>query len=217
MSAAPAAGEPSKHSSALPEDVYPASGFRLPLPKREDLDDFGKTVYDKIVDPARPKLAGLRGPSGIRLHSPILAEKANALSRFLRFESGLSGPVRELAILVTAREMDCQFEWTAHEPSALKEGIPRETIDIVKYRRDAAGLTELESVIVRLGREMFGERRVSSEIFAHALDIFGPKQLVELVSLMTNYSATAALLRAFDMQLSPDEKPLLPLTSFIDS
>ena len=207
----PTAGEPPQGSQALPEDVYPESGYRLPLPKREDLDDYGKTVYDKLGSPSRPKLAGLRGPSGIRLHSPKLAEKANALSRYLRYESGLSGQVRELAILVTAREMDSQFEWTAHEPAALKEGIPQETIDIIKYRRDTAGLTELESVIIRFGRQMFGEKRVGSDIFARALKICGPKQLVELVALMTNYSATAALLCAFDMQLSPDKKPLLPL------
>ena len=85
------------------------------------------------------------------------------------------------------------------------------TEGIVKDRRDAAGLTELEGVIVRFGRQLFGEKRVSSEVFARALKIFGPRQLVELVSLMANYSATAALLRAFDMQLSPGKKPLLPL------
>ena len=31
------------------KDVYPESGFRLPLPKRDDLDDYGKKVYDKTV------------------------------------------------------------------------------------------------------------------------------------------------------------------------
>ena len=207
----PTAGEPPQASHPLPEDVFPESGYRLPLPKREDLDDYGKTVYDRLGSPGRRKLAGLRGPSGIRMHSPELAEKANALSRYLRYETGLDGTIRELAILTTAREMDSQFEWTAHEPAALKEGIPQETIDIIKYRRDPSGLTEPEAVVIRLGRQIFNEKRVDSELFARALKIWGPKQLVELVSLMTNYCATAALLCAFDMQLSPDKKPLLPV------
>ena len=101
----PTAGEPPQASRPIPEDVYPESGYRLPLPKREDLDDYGKSVYDRLGSPGRRKLAGLRGPSGIRMHSPKLAERANALSRYLRYESGLNGPDRELAILVTAREI----------------------------------------------------------------------------------------------------------------
>jgi 4-carboxymuconolactone decarboxylase len=198
-------------SKTPPKDVYPESGFRLPLPKRDDLDDYGKKVYDKTVGFGSRMVAGLRGPAGIRLHSPKLAEHESALIQYLRYESGLSGRIRELAILVTAREIDNQFEWTAHEPVALKEGLPQEIIDIVKYRKSVAGLQEIEAVVIQFGRQMFGKKKVNSETFAHALEIFGPKELVNLVSLMTNYSATAALLIAFDMQLVPNQKPLLPL------
>jgi 4-carboxymuconolactone decarboxylase len=119
--------------------------------------------------------------------------------------------MRELAILVTAREMDSQFEWTAHEPVAIKEGLSQEIIDVVKYRRDVAELPETEAVIIQFGREMFRNKRVSSETFACALKIFGPKRLVDLVALMANYSATAVGFYAFDMHVDPDKKLLLPL------
>lgn len=197
--------------STLPKDIYPESGFRLPLPNRDDMDDYGKKVYDKVVGPGSGTIAGLRGPSGINLHSPKLAEHEKALNRYLRFESGLSGPIRELAILVTAREMDSQFEWTAHETVALKDGLSREIIDVVKYRKDVAELPETEAVIIQFGREMFRRKEVTSETFACALKIFGSKQLVDLVALMANYASTALKLYAFDMQLAPDKKPLLPL------
>ena len=39
--------------------------------------------------------------------------------------------MRELAILVTARELDSQFEWAAHEAEATREGISRDIIDII--------------------------------------------------------------------------------------
>jgi hypothetical protein len=51
-------------------------------------------------------------------------------NHYLRREAGLGGRVRELAILTTARELDSQFEWAAHEPEAIAEGISREIIDI---------------------------------------------------------------------------------------
>ena len=47
-------------------------------------------------------------------------------------------------------------------------------------------------------------------LFAHALEIFGPKELVNLVSLMGYYASTAALLTAFDMQLGENQEALLP-------
>lgn len=212
-----AQGSPATGSTAvqvtktLPKDVYAESGFRLPLPKRDDLDEYGKKVFDKMAGRGERSLRGLRGPTGIRMYSPKLAELSNALSQYLRFDAGFSGRIRELAILVTAREMDNQFEWAAHEPEALKEGLPKETVEVVKYRKGVEGLPETDAVIIQFGRQLFGQKKVNSETFARALKIFGSKRLVDLVSLMTNYSSTAALLDAFDMQLDPDQKPLLPV------
>jgi 4-carboxymuconolactone decarboxylase len=195
---------------SMPKDVCKGSGFRLPLPNRDDLDDYGKKVHDHLSNPEKPLVAGLRGPTGIRLHSPELAEITYALSQYLRHETGFSGAIRELAILVTAREMDSQFEWAAHEPVALKEGLSKKTIDVVKYRKTTAGLPEAEAVLVAFGRQMFGKKKVDPETFAKALEIFGSKELVDLVSLMGYYASTAALLTAFDMQLGEDQEALLP-------
>ncbi len=57
--------------------------------------------------------------------------------------------------------------------SGLKDGLPQSIIDIVKYRRGGEGLPETEAVIIQLGREMFGEKKVDSATFAKALKIFG--------------------------------------------
>ena len=195
----------------LPKDVYPESRFRLPLPTRDDFDEEGKKIFDKRVGTGARSIRGLMGPSGIRLHSPKLAEISNPISQYLRFEAGFSGRVRELAILVTAREMDSQFEWAAHEPEALKEGLPMEIIDVVKYRKPLAGVPEPDATIIQLGREMFSKKKVTSETFARAAKIYNSKQLVDLVHLMTNYQGTAVVLTTFDIQLDPGQKPMLPM------
>lgn len=184
---------------AIPKDSNPGPGSRLPLLKRSDLDDYGEKVYDLMFGPGGRVLAGPEGPSGIRLYSPKVAELQYTLNQYLRYESGLSGPIRELAILVTAREMDSQFEWTTHEPQGLKDGLPQEIIDVVKYRRGVEGLPETEAVVIQLGRQIFGKKKVDADTFARALKIFGPRQLVEVVTLMGYYSSTAALIAAFDM------------------
>ena len=194
----------------LPEDIDPESRCRLPLPQRAELDALGQKFYDNVMDPKGGTIRGLKGPSGIQLHSPALTQHARPLNRYLRYEAGFSGRVRELAILTTARECDSQFEWAAHENEALREGISPQIIEIVKHRRSTESLDEADATIVELGRAIFGARNVAPATFARALKQFGRRKLVDLVSLMGNYAATAALLVAFDMQLDEGQAPLLP-------
>ena len=111
---------------------------------------------------------------------------------------------------MTARELDNQFEWTAHEPNALKEGVPPEVIEVIRRRKSTATLAATDATIIELGRQMFGEKKVASEVFARARNIFGDRALVELVLLMGSYSSIAALLTAFDVQLAPGQQQLLP-------
>ena len=211
QAASGASGKTSQASAGtLPKDVYPDSRNRLPLIKREDMDDLGKKVYDETVADART-LAGLQGPGGIRLYSPRVAASSRAGSGYLRYETDLGRRLSELAILVTAREMDQGFEWNAHEPEALRVGLEQQIIDVVKYRKPLTGLGEKEAAIIQLGREVFGRRKVSSDTFARALKLFGNKTLVDLASLMGQYSATAALLTTFDQHIPEGQKPLLPM------
>ncbi len=204
-----AANQTSTMGSAMPSDIDPNSGFRLPLPKREDLDDVGKRAYDRAATPGA-SIVGLRGPGGIALYSTNTVESRNAFNNYLRFKV-FDPKVREVAILAVAREMDSQFEWAAHEPEALKEGVPADVIDVIKRRLSTQGLDETYAAIIELGRQTFGDHKVTPECFARVKKLFTPQKLVELVMLMGNYSATAALLTAFDMQLPEGQRPLLPV------
>jgi 4-carboxymuconolactone decarboxylase len=192
----------------IPPDIDPQSGFRLPLPKRDDLDETGKRAYDHAAAPGK-SIVGLRGPAGICLYSPKTAEVRTKFNNYLRFEV-FGAKIREVAILTVAREMDSQFEWAAHEPEALKEGVPAEVIDVIKHRKSTQGLDETYAAIIDLGRQAFGDHKVTPQAFARIRKLIEPGKLVELVLLMGNYASTAALLTVFDMQV-PEGKPLLPV------
>src|SRR6266436_8166052 len=171
-----AAGGPQRQETSkvptmttLPKDIYSESRSRLPLPKREALDEQGKRVYDSVLDPKRPTLAGFQGPAGIWLHSPRVGEPIREMNRILRTEVPLEPRLRELAILVTSRELDNQFEWTAHEPVALKEGLDPKIIDVVKFRKPVSGVPEKEAAIIAFGRELFRDRKVRAETYAETV------------------------------------------------
>ena len=197
-------------SRTLPEDIAPDSLSRLPLVKRDDMDEQGTRLYDALVSPQSRTLVGLRGPGGIWLHSPKLGALVRAVNQHLRYETALDRRLTELAILVTARELDNQFEWTAHEPAALREGLEPAIIDVVKYRKPVSGLGTREALIIRFGREVFRDRKVRSDTFAQAVETFGREGVVNLAALMGEYAMTAVILDAVDQQLHPDQHPLLP-------
>lgn len=192
----------------MPSDIDPQSGCRLPLLKREDLDEAGKRAYDRASTPGKT-IVGLRGPSGLHLYSTATVDAHNVMNQHLRFHC-FDAKTREVAILAVAREMDSRFEWAAHEPEALKEGVPQQVIDIIKYRKSTQGLDETYAAIIEFGRQIFRDHKVTSEAFARVKALFAPNKLVELVLLMGNYASTAALLCAFDMQV-PQDKPALPV------
>jgi double-stranded uracil-DNA glycosylase len=145
-----------------PEDIDPQSGCRLPLPQRDALDEAGRRIYDQATDPKGGTIRGLKGPAGIQLHSPALAALVRPVNRYLRYEAGLGGRLRELAILVTARECDSRFEWAAHEPEALKEGVPR----VVPHQK--ARLGHLCARVQAVRRARAGRsRRADGELRRH--------------------------------------------------
>lgn len=208
---APSAAAAQGSAGALPKDVDPVSGFRLPLLKRDDLDDEGKKVYDTVANPSSPGVAGLRGPDGVLLYNPHLSILNRDLNQYLRYGAGLKGSIRELAILTVARELNSQLEWTTHEPNARKEGLDPKIIDVVKYRKSTQGLPEEEASVIQMGRELFGQRALTSKTYARALKAFGPKPLVNIVFLMGNYCQTATLIKAFDVHMREGTKLLLPM------
>lgn len=187
-------------NASLPDDVYPESRGRLPIVNREELDDEGKATYDRYMSPDSTSLAGVQGPGGLRLH----ATADNSPSK-------VSGKIRELVRLVIAREMDQQFEWTLHEPVALRQGLDPDIIDVIRHNRSIAGVSEPEASVIQLGRDVFREHHVSSETYASLTQNFGKKDLIDITQLMGGGMNSFILLFMFDVHLPYDRELLLPI------
>ena len=183
-----------------PGDVYPDSRNRLPLIKRDALDERGRRAYDEAVRGGSAR--GVEGAAAIRLH----ASGVN-----VRWASPVGRQLTELAILTTAREHDQPYEWSLHEMEALAVGLNPSVINIVRHRSRIAGVTQKEAAIIQMGREIFGQHRLSSATYARGLQVFGRTDLVDILDLMAGYSGTAARLTAFNQHMPPGWKQLLPL------
>ncbi len=191
----------------LPPDVDPVSLTRLPPLTRDDLDDEGKAVYDRIVgDGPAPKT----GPVALSLYSPPIAQVFSDLNGYLRYNGVLSPRHTEVAIVVATWEIAQQYEYSSHEPAALMYGTPQEVIDTIKYDREPVGLPPEETVIIKLGRAIMRDHKVDSELHAEAERLFGRRGIVEMVTVMGDYVMVGMVMTAIDQQLPEDRPAALP-------
>ncbi len=115
-------------------------------------------------------------------------------------------------MLVTAREMDCQYIWNAHAASARATGVSNAAVDALRDRKELPKLADDESAVVRYGQEFFRSHRVSRGAVQLVVEQLGTQGAIELGLILGNYNALALLVNSFDVDLPPDRKePLLPI------
>ena len=88
-----------------------------------------KRVHEAMLAGPRGKVVGLLK---VWLNNPGLAEHAQALGAYARFNSSLPPRLSELAICVTGAFWKAEFEWYAHAPLAIKAGIDAAAIETIR-------------------------------------------------------------------------------------
>src|SRR5688572_21824473 len=198
--AVPLAAQP-QGQAPLPPDIHPVTLSRLPPVTPEDLDEQARRLLNE-----RENFTAGPGPTHVTVYIPR--------ERSLGIPTGENSPVGpryfQLAVLITAREIDQQYEWSSHEPAGLRQGLEQSVIDVVKYDRDVAGLTDKDATLVRFGRALFREHRVSSDLWQEMVNHFGRQHTVQIMAIMGDYFRVGFMLNAVDQQLPPGRKALLP-------
>ena len=107
---------------------------RLPVATRESVPEAQRAIFDEMVKGlgSVPRY----GPGSVMVHVPKAHQWATGLNHYLREESSLPKKIQELAMLVTARELDCQHIWNAHAASARKAGVRDEIVDALRDRKE---------------------------------------------------------------------------------
>jgi hypothetical protein len=191
----------SEEKNPLPPDINPVTFSRLPPVTPADLDEEGKRLLA-----ARTNYTPGPGPNHVSIYSPREID--------LGIPSGAKSPVGpryfQLAVLIIAREIDQQYEWTAHELAGRRQGLEQSVIDVVKYDRDVASLSEKDATLITFGRRLYREHRVSSELWEKMVSLFGRQRTVQLMMIMGEYFRAGFMMNAVDQHLPPGREALMP-------
>ena len=151
---------------------------------------------------------GLRGPFHALLRSPELADRVRHLGDYVRFESTVPAPLRELAILVVARFWSAHYEWNAHRKHAAAAGLDPSIADAIERGRRPPKLTADETLVYDLIAELLHDKDIADATFAAAEARFGERMVIELIGTAGYYGLVSLVLNAARTPLAEGGKPL---------
>lgn len=176
---------------------------RLKILEPADLTPAQRPLYDHIVNGRR---GGLIGPFNAWLRSPALAERAEKLGYYARYDSVLPPRLSELAILVIAAHWKAEYEWYAHEPDARKGGLAENIIQSIKKGERPSFEKADEEAVYDVALMLTVNHHVTDEAYQAALSALGEQALVDLIGVMGYYTFVALTLNCFRVPLPPGEK-----------
>jgi 4-carboxymuconolactone decarboxylase len=186
----------------MPDDILPDSRSRIP-----------------VINPDRRQRPPAPVPAPGGLYRRTLAPPPTGPGSMARFAEGLQSlessqgrALMALAILVTAREHNQQYNWTMNETAARERGLDPAVVEVVRLRKPLTGLGEKEAALIQFGRELFGNHYVTATTYARARQVFGQRDLSDfVVGILAPQARQATLLTAFDQHLPADRTARLPI------
>ena len=187
---------------------------RFPALTPEQLNPEQKAYADSITKP--PRNADFRRPPyRVWIRSPKLAERTQAISDFVRWNTGQPPRLTELAILITARHWSSPWIWRGHYRLAVKHGLdPRVAQDIAAGKPRPEGMKDDEAILYDFAMQLYRDHRVTDAMYAKAVEAFGEEGLINLVATMGYYDLVAKTLMTANA-IPPQEADvpqLAPLT-----
>jgi 4-carboxymuconolactone decarboxylase len=178
---------------------------------------FKPLTYDQLTpeqkmmvgDLAPGQRGGLSGPFNVLLRSPEMGDLAQKLGAQLRFHSTLPGHLRELAIIITARYWNAQYEWYAHRRFAIEEGVSAATADAIASGKRPRSMRPDEEMVYNFCTELLNQETVSEATFQAVIHRFDERTVVDLTALVGFYNFVSLILNLDHYPLPDGVKPEL--------
>ena len=170
-----------------------AAQDRMPPIPADKMTDLQKKAAEAF---AEGRGYAIRGPFVPLIRSPEVMLRAKAMGDYLRFKSTLGPRLNEMVILIAAREWTQQYEWQAHYPIAIKEGLRPDIAAAIADGRRPAGMAEDEEAAYDMATEILRTKRLSDPTYQRAVARFGEQGVIDLLGVTGYYTFLAIVMNA---------------------
>ncbi len=161
----------------------------------------------RVADAIRASPRGVvQGPLLAWLHSPALADRAQALGAFCRYGTSLPPRLSELAIITAGAFWQAGFEWHVHAPIAVAAGLDAAAVEALRTGATPHFEAEDEQAVWRFAHHLLNDKAVSDATYRTLVGTVGEVGAVELVGVLGYYSLICLTINAFEVPV-PDGAP----------
>lgn len=133
------------------------------------------------------------------LHAPPIAQGWIAMYDAIRWHSTLPGTLREMVICRIAAINGASYEWNAHAPIALAEGMSQAQLDALPAWEESGLFDATERAVLAYCDAMTKAVHVPDDVARAVREIFPPRQLVELTATIAGYNCVSRVLEALEI------------------
>jgi alkylhydroperoxidase family enzyme len=175
---------------------------RVPLIQEQDHPELTEAI-EKYRANRRGKLINVYR---MLLNAPPLAESWFNHSNAVRWQTTLSGRLREIVIIRMGRLTDSQYVLRQHVPAlALAEGLTLEECSELADWQTSGRFSESERAALAYTDAMTRDIVVPDAVFDALKPHFDDRQIVELTVLIGSYNMNARVMQALRLDLEPVE------------
>lgn len=182
--------------------------MRIPLTPEDAYSPAQQTMATAVSSGPR---GAVSGPMLALLEHPAIGGPVQAVGAALRFGGVLPGRLRELSILVTARRASAQYEWHAHAPIALREGLSPAIVSAIQAGERPAAMADDERLVYDATLAMQQSYDLPDALLAEVQRTLGAQGLIELIALCGYYTLISQLLNVTGVEVPGGDRPLSPL------
>jgi 4-carboxymuconolactone decarboxylase len=180
----------------------------------ENLSPVSKAILKKLPGDS---LKGRYAPVnvlGTLMYNPDTLEQFLDYWVTSKLKMGLSVREQELVILRMAVHYRCNYVWKHHVPVAVEFGVTEELLAAVREVPLPARFSAREEALLILTDDLVNERDIRDEVFEKYRGQLRDSELVDLISLVSQYVFFSLFNNALRIRVEP---PLKKITDLADA
>ena len=200
----PGATSPAEVKSASKGKEFTLRGDRFKPLTYEQMSPEQKKMTDIAV-----AQRGTGGSFNISVRDPDGGRIFFDMGDRVRFHMSVPDKLKELAIVLTARQWGAQFEWLAHRRAAVQAGLSEDKVKAIAEGRRPVGMLADEEAVYNFITELFKTRQVSDATFAAVKNVAGERGVVDLIVSAGYYQVVSMFMNTDRLAVNSNQQPEL--------
>jgi alkylhydroperoxidase family enzyme len=180
---------------------------RIPYVERDMNTAESREAYAELSRNPTGKQFGFRDVPNVMkalANSPGLARAISQLGQYFMSESLLDPRLRELAVLILMKRLNCDYGFVNHIGVARQAGVSGEQIDQIDSYQTNPSFSDDDKLILRYAEELTLKAKVDEELFSDVQRRIGTRNVLDLTAAVGFWNMMARNLNGLRIDLEPE-------------